>query len=72
MKNVIFLILLSLVLAGCSHFRQSEFAEHDTMYKNWEHMKFSWNGYQNPTREDVEKSREQGWWGFDVPYVPGQ
>jgi hypothetical protein len=51
---------------------QSEYMEHDTMYKNWDHMKFSWFGNKNPTPEDQRKSVEQGWWGYEVPYVPGQ
>jgi hypothetical protein len=70
MKMKIVLMLLALFLASCSgSLKQSEFLEHDTMYKNWDHMKFSWFGYRNPTDEDRQKSMEQGWWGFEVPDV---
>ena len=73
MKKAIVFVLLALFLAGCSgSLSQSEFLEHDKMYKNWDHMKFSWFGHRNPTPEDQQKSIEQGWWGFEVPYVPGQ
>ena len=73
MKKGIVLIILVLFLSSCSQtFVNSEFAEHDTMYKNWDHMRFSLFGKNNPTTEDVDKAAEQGWWGIDVPYVPGQ
>ena len=73
MKKIILLVIMGLFLASCSgSLVQSEFMEHDTMYKNWDHMKFSWFGYRNPTPEDQKKSVEQGWWGIDVPYVPGE
>ena len=51
---------------------RSEYLQHDNMYKNWDHMKFSLFGPDKATSEDLEKSIEQQWWGFDVPYVPGQ
>ena len=71
-KSVVFL-LIAIFLAGCSGtFKQSEFMDHDKMYKNWDHMKFSWFGYRNPTAADQQKSIDQKWWGFEYPYVPGQ
>ncbi len=73
MKKAIVLILMALFLASCSQkMMQSEFAQHDTMYKNNDHMKFSMFGYRNPTAEDGQKSVEQGWWGIEVPDVPGE
>jgi hypothetical protein len=73
MKRSIMLIIVALALAGCSQsIARSEFLQHDSMYKNWDHMKFSMFGYRNPTAEDVKEATEQGWWGIDVPYVPGQ
>jgi hypothetical protein len=73
MKKAIVSIMFILFLAGCSgSLKQSEFLEHDSMYKNWDHMKFSWFGHRNPTEEDKQKSIEQGWWGFEVPDVPGE
>ena len=73
MKNAIVLIFMALFLASCSGtLAQSEYMEHSTMYKNWDHMKFSWFGHRNPTPEDHQKSIEQQWWGFEAPYIPGQ
>ena len=73
MKRVILLVGMALVFASCSQSMvQSEFLQHDAMYKNWDHMKFSIFGYTEPTPEDAQKSIDQGWWGIDVPYVPGQ
>jgi hypothetical protein len=73
MKNVRLVFLLGLFLAGCSHLGgQSEFWQHDSMYKNWDHTKFSIYGYQNPTVETGTKSQEQAWWGIDIPYIPAQ
>jgi hypothetical protein len=42
------------------------------MYKNWDHLKYSWTGYKNPTAETGEKSAGQGWWGIEVPYIPAK
>ncbi len=72
MKKLLGLILMALLLTGCSAMTQSEFLQHDTMYKNYDHMAFSWNGYSNPTAQDAQESAEQGWWGIEVPYIPGQ
>ena len=73
MKKLVVLIFMVLFLASCSQtFMQSEFAQHDTMYKNNDHMKFSWFGSDKATSQDLEKSVEQGWWGIEVPYVPGE
>lgn len=72
MKRSVLLILAIIMLAGCSSFSRSEFLQHESMYKNWDHMKFSWFGYRNPSEEDVKKSIEQEWWGVDVPHIPGQ
>jgi uncharacterized lipoprotein NlpE involved in copper resistance len=73
MKKIITIMLLALFLMGCGQAAtQSEFYQHKAIYKNWDHMKFSWFGYNNPTAEDRQMATEQGWWGVDVPYVPGQ
>ncbi|BBO67590.1 hypothetical protein DSCA_15200 [Desulfosarcina alkanivorans] len=73
MKKAIVLIFLAFFMASCSGtLVQSEFMEHDTLYKNWDHMKFSWYGHRNPTAEDQQNSAEQQWWGFEVPYIPGE
>mgnify|MGYP000552832719 CR=1 FL=1 len=73
MKKAIVLVMFALFLTGCSGAaKQSEFWEHDTMYKNWDHTKFSWSGYKNLTEQDKQESNEQRWWGIEVPVVPGE
>ena len=68
MKKIVFLILLTLVIAGCS----SEFYKHDTIFKDWDHVKFSWWGYEQPTAEYAKMSEERGWWGVEIPYIPAE
>jgi hypothetical protein len=73
MKKWILLILMGLFLSGCgAGARESGFWQHDTMYKNWDHTKFSWFGYKHPTAKTLKESQEQGWWGIDVPYIPAK
>ncbi len=73
MKKLVVLMLIALFLASCGQSAiRSEFLQHDTMYKNWDHLKFSWSGQDNATSQDLEKSNDQQWWGIEVPYIPGQ
>ena len=68
MKKLLCLMaFLGLFLAGCGTAEErAEFWKHDTMYKNWDHMKFSWSGYLNPTQKTGEESQDQGWWGKPI------
>jgi hypothetical protein len=67
------LVMVGLFLVGCSYTAtESEFFQHKSLYKNWDHAKFSITGFRNPTPEDVNKSQEQGWWGVNVPEVPAE
>ena len=71
MKRLLVLVLLSAFLFGCgTAATQSEFWQHGTMYRNWDHMKYSWHGYVNPTNDTGQKSTDQEWWGIEVPYIP--
>ena len=73
MKKWIFVLVALGFIMGCSQGAvQSQWYQHDSMYVNWDHMKFSLFGYRNPTAEDLKMSKEQGWWGAEIPYVPGQ
>ena len=73
MKRIIAVLMLVGFIAGCgSAATQSEFWKHDSMYKNWDHTKFSLSGYNSPTREDARKSMEQSWWGIEIPYIPAR
>ena len=68
MKRLIVLILLAIMIAGCS----PEFYKHDSIFKDWSHWGFSWWGYNNPTAEDARNSAENGWWGEEIPYIPAE
>lgn len=73
MKKLFVVAVLGLFLAGCgAAAKQSEFWQHDAMYKDWSHLRFSWTGYRNPTQDDVQKTQEDGWWGIEIPYVPAE
>ena len=60
MIKLLVLLILGVFLSGCgTAAKLSEFWEHDTMYKNCDHLKFSIFGYKNPTKETLKKSQEQ-------------
>lgn len=68
MKRFFLLLLIGLFLSGCAAAaKESGFWEHDTMYKNWAHLGYSWFGYNEPTVETGKKSVEQKWWGIPEP-----
>lgn len=64
MKKFIAMALIGLFFSGCASIERSEFWKHEYMYENWDHVKYSWEGYKNPTDETLKKSQEQGWWGI--------
>jgi len=68
MKKILFLLILLVFLAGCS----AEWYQHDTIYKNHDHMFYSMGGYKNTTPEDLQSSETQGWWGDEIPYIPAE
>ena len=73
MKKLLIITMLVLFLSGCGPFAiKSEYWKHDTLYKSWDHMKFSWCGHRNPTADDAQKAQEQGWWGINIPFVAGE
>jgi hypothetical protein len=72
MKKWILIVITGLFLAGCLSAKKSEFMQHDSTFKDWDHMKYSLWGYQNPSEETVKKSQEEGWWGTEVPHIPAQ
>jgi hypothetical protein len=65
MKKLLLLVVLGLFLFGCGAKMQR-----GATWKNWDHMKYSWWGYKNPTVETGKMSEEQGWWGKEIPYIP--
>lgn len=68
MKKLLFVALTALILAGCgAAARESGFYEHDTMYKNCDHMVFSITGYPNADKKVAQESKAENWWGKEVP-----
>jgi hypothetical protein len=65
MKKLLLLVVLGLFLFGCGAEMQR-----GASWKNWDHFKYSWSGYKNPTAETGKMSDEQGWWGKEIPYIP--
>ena len=73
MKKFVLLLILIMFLSGClAAARESEFFDHPCMYKNLDHLKFSWSGYRHPSEDTYQKTVEQKWWGKPVLYEPGK
>ena len=68
MRKLFLITLMAASLVGCgTAAKESGFWQHDTMYKNWDHMRYSWHGYKKPTYETGKQSQEQDWWGKPIP-----
>ena len=64
MKKLLLLVVLVAFLGACgTAAEQSEFWKHDTMYKNYDHLKYSWSGYQDCGSEYTKATKAQSWWG---------
>jgi len=67
MKRFIAVMMTVLFLSGCgAAARESGFYEHSTMYRNWDHLKFSMCGYKKVGPQEVRQSKEQEWWGKTI------
>jgi hypothetical protein len=65
MRRSFLITILCIFLFGCGQAaRESGFYNHDTMYKDWDHLSFSWVGYKNITAKDVKESEAENWWGI--------
>ena len=63
----LFILLIILIVSGCGHLaEQSEFWNHKSIYASWRHVGFSFFGYRNPSVEDAEATKQEGWWGIPV------
>lgn len=64
MKKRLFLIgTIGLFLLGCgTSAKESEFWKHPSMYKDWDHMKYSVGQYCAP--EMTKQSTQEAWWGI--------
>jgi hypothetical protein len=67
MRRFLLVLLLGLFVCGCgASARESEFWQHDSVYKNNEHMYFSLSGYKSPTEETGKLSEKEAWWGIPI------
>lgn len=67
MKKLLLVAMAALFLAGCgAAARESGFYEHSTMYKDWDHLKFSICGYPNADKKDAQESKDNNWWGNPI------
>ena len=67
MKKMCALLFMIACVAGCGTAAQkSELWEHNSIYKNWDHMRFSWGGHKAVSQEEAVKSVEEGWWGKET------
>ena len=58
MKKLIVLgMIMALFTIGCGHMaKESEFYDHNAMYRNLDHMKFSMWGHKEPTAEVARRA----------------
>ena len=68
MKKLIVLVFIVFLLAACS----DEWYAHDSIYKDWYHIIFSWWGHNNVTSEEADMSEQSGLWGVEIPYIPAE
>jgi hypothetical protein len=66
MKKLLCLVALFGLVAGCAGAEQSGFWSHDTMYKNFDHLKYSWSGYEDCGSQYTKDTKSQQWWGETV------
>ena len=62
MRKLIIVVALMLVV-GCANIQKSDFLNHDTMYRNWDHMAFSILGSDDLVTTH-EQSVSEDWWGI--------
>jgi hypothetical protein len=66
-KRLIFVLLGIIFLTGCgAAARESGFYEHNTMYRDWDHLKFSTYGYKQVDSKEIQQSAAEDWWGISV------
>jgi hypothetical protein len=71
MKKLLVLLALGAGVAGCgAPASQSEMWRHDTLYRNLDHLRFSWGGHKSISTDEVKQSMEEAWWGKPIPVAP--
>lgn len=67
MKRLFFVGLVVLFLSGCgAAARESGFYDHNTVYRDWDHLKFSICGYKQVDQREAQLSKSEDWWGIPV------
>jgi uncharacterized protein YceK len=67
MKRLFVVMMTALFLSGCgAAARESGYYEHNTLYRSWDHLKFSMCGYKKVDQKEATLSKEQDWWGKTV------
>ena len=67
MKRVFVVLLGVFFLFGCgAAARESGYYQHSTMYRNYDHLKFSTFGYTKVDPKELEKTKAQDWLGVTV------
>ncbi len=73
MKKLLVLLVVMVSAAGCGgSASQSGVWEHKTVYRDMDHLRFSWGGHKDVSGEELRQATEEGWWGKEVPVVPGK
>ena len=72
-RKLLILLVVSACAAGCgASASQSGVWEHETLYRDWDHLRFSWGGHKDVSNQELQKSTEEGWWGKEVPVETGR
>ena len=67
MKRLFLVLLGVLFLSGCgTAARESGFYQHNTMYRDGEHLKFSIYGYKHVSQKEAQFSNDRQWLGIPV------
>jgi hypothetical protein len=73
MKRLLAVAMAALFIAGCGAVaRESGYYEHDTLYKDCDHMKFSISGYKDIDQQVVKECKDRDWWGLEVEGCPAK
>jgi len=76
MAAVVLALVLVVAVAGCGlkagRDNKPQTEAPQPLYKNLDHVGFSWFGYKKVTAQDAKTSKAENWWGTEVPYIPAQ